>query len=123
MDPTVKLQLWRAVRERLSDPARWIKGTYARDSEGRSVLPDSPRAVCWCLDGAIRLEVTLAQGGDYRLYSELFHQAVGPINTRRYLSFVDWQDAPATTHKDVLDLVDTLIKEAEREASTQGTAL
>lgn len=123
MDPTVKLQLWRAVRERLSDPARWIKGTYARDSEGRSVLPDSPRAVCWCLDGAIRLEVTLAQGSDYRLYAALFNKAVALIDTRRHLSIVDWQDSPARKHKDVLDLVDTLIKEAEREASTQGAAV
>jgi len=45
-----------AVRARLADPARHAIGAYARDAAGRPVQPTSPRAVCWCVIGALLLE-------------------------------------------------------------------
>lgn len=33
----------------------WTKGADARDSLGRRVYPYEPRAVCWCLQGALGL--------------------------------------------------------------------
>lgn len=40
----------------LEDPGHWTSGAYARNLEGSSVDPLSPVAVCWCLEGAIRLK-------------------------------------------------------------------
>jgi hypothetical protein len=46
-----KLHLQR-TRDLISDPGRWTTEVYARDSNGHSVIPNSPDAVCWCLIGA-----------------------------------------------------------------------
>ena len=41
-----------AVRELLSDPVRWTKGVFARDSRGWPVNWGDNNAVAWCLEGA-----------------------------------------------------------------------
>lgn len=35
----------------------WVKGEFAEDADGNGVEPTSPRAVCWCLAGAIQRAV------------------------------------------------------------------
>lgn len=42
------------VLELLSDPAHWTQGFLALDADGISVDPESTRATCWCLEGAIQ---------------------------------------------------------------------
>lgn len=40
------------VRDLVSDPTRWTKGTFARDADGHSVSSVSDTAVCYCVSGA-----------------------------------------------------------------------
>ena len=46
------IEILRAGRELLSDPARCTKGAYARTAQGKDVDPGSPYATCWCSHGA-----------------------------------------------------------------------
>lgn len=47
------MKTYRTVAALLDRRDRWTKNTYARSVTGRSVGPFSPRAVCFCLTGAI----------------------------------------------------------------------
>lgn len=41
------------VQELLTDESKWTQDTSARARDGKPVSPQSQRAVCWCLVGAI----------------------------------------------------------------------
>lgn len=41
-----------AVKSLLRSPKRWTKDLLARDAKGTVIHHSSPKAVCWCLDGA-----------------------------------------------------------------------
>ena len=45
----------RIVRMLLENPMLWAQGARARDVQGRRVTPNSPRAVCWSLNGALAI--------------------------------------------------------------------
>lgn len=47
-----------AARERIQKAENWCTTDYAQDAAGNSVDPLSPRAVSWCVKGAI-----FAEGG------------------------------------------------------------
>ncbi len=47
------LEVLRAAREQISDPANWCKGSFAKNYAGKSVQPWDPTACQWCLGGAI----------------------------------------------------------------------
>jgi hypothetical protein len=49
------MQVLTAASELLADPAKWTKGTSARNSVGKSVACTDSRAVCFCSLGAIEL--------------------------------------------------------------------
>jgi hypothetical protein len=51
MSPSEQLEKAKAL---LSDPARWTKGTFARTERGIPVSAESPLAVSWCAEGAMR---------------------------------------------------------------------
>jgi hypothetical protein len=55
-------KILQAVHERLSDKSRWTKGGNAHSEDGTWVGYESPRAVCWCLRGALWLESDIALG-------------------------------------------------------------
>lgn len=42
------------IKELFSDSSKWTQGEYAKDAKGNMVWVDSPKAVCWCLEGAVR---------------------------------------------------------------------
>jgi hypothetical protein len=42
----------RSVRELLSDPRKWTRGSIARTAENTETHPRSPNAASWCLVGA-----------------------------------------------------------------------
>lgn len=97
------------ARDLISDPARWTRGVYARDAEGRETASRSESAVCWCVHGAIR-KVT---GSVYdTLFSGRYAQAALPEG---YSEVHEFNDDPKTTHSDVLALFDRAIKLAKRE--------
>jgi len=48
------LEILRAARELISDPAKWTQGAYARSSKGEELYyGNNPEAVCWCAYGAL----------------------------------------------------------------------
>jgi len=51
----------RALSELFSEPSRRTTGVYARDASGRSVEPQDPRAVCYCLIGGV---ISVTEGID-----------------------------------------------------------
>ena len=53
-EPAKTADVLRAARALIADPARWTRGQLACDAVGRSVKPNNPKAVRWCVMGAIR---------------------------------------------------------------------
>ncbi len=48
------LENLKKVRELLSDPKRWTKGSFARTKiTKRSIGPTEANAACWCIRGAV----------------------------------------------------------------------
>lgn len=41
------------VKELLNSPERWTKESYGRNANGMPVMGNDPRAVCFCLLGAV----------------------------------------------------------------------
>ena len=72
---------------------RWTKGAYARTQNGRRCGIQSPKAVCWCLSGAIeKLNLT--------------HLSTGLIpviraNGLNVAFYSDANDSPQTTIADI----------------------
>jgi hypothetical protein len=111
----------RAVRELLAEPERWTKKAIARDAAGKATDVYDERAVSRCLGGA-RLEAER----DCRPYDPLrlmrisdedraLHQSV---RKRGFEGFVSFNDAPQTTHSDILAVLDEAIAAYEREEVT-----
>ena len=103
------IDILKAARETLSDPARWTKGVFARDSEGHSCSPCTPFAVCWCLFGAIR-----KAGNNVSTKAVDAMCSLIPVTG----SHAAWQDEPERTHQEVLDLLDTSIERLENGIGT-----
>ena len=49
------LELLKEVRELFLDKNKWTRGVLAKDATGMGVMPKSPTACQWCLDGALEL--------------------------------------------------------------------
>lgn len=79
------LEILTAVRELLSDPARWVQNTHAVDGHGKPCSARSERAAQWCLLGALNKCGTLPNGLMYDGYGKaaqrLFDATRGGIAT------------------------------------------
>lgn len=99
------LQEFKTVRELLSDPKRWTQNAFAKNSEGRSLgrFFAEEEACSWCLVGAVKHVYPTYEWGEIyeRLAKILGKQA---FTLRSYVLGV-WNDDPARTHQEVLDLV------------------
>ena len=82
--------------ELLSDPAKWTKGDYAKDSSGEGVKPNSEKAVCWCMLGA--LLVVYQDYCDYLLTLDRSKKALSKFLGVDYPDIGVFNDDPATTH-------------------------
>jgi hypothetical protein len=98
--PATPLEALVAARTLISDPGRWAQGTYAKDTNGRSVWPDSAEACCWCSVGALNRTHASTQ-----IRVEAAH-ALGETVKQ---SVVDFNDRIETTHADVLAAFDAAI--------------
>ena len=93
--------------ELLSDPTKWIKGSYAHDKDGHLVSPSRPEACSWCLEGA--LVAVYGYGG--MLDRESTVAAALPeeimrewtVGSKRLVPF--FNDHPKTTHAMVLEVL------------------
>jgi hypothetical protein len=95
------------VAKILEKPGCWTKGAYARDVHGTTVKIGDPSACQFCLMGAVYLalrELDISQRNEGA--SMLIHD----IRTRlsspsKGLMVADFNDAPETTHQDVMNLL------------------
>lgn len=100
------IDVLRAMKARLSTPAKWARGVAARDKHGIRCRAEHERAVCWCLLGALGLSG--AQGPD-RLGAALILHSVLPDGSNTIPQF---NDSKKTTHADVLAVLDKAIEKA-----------
>jgi hypothetical protein len=100
----ITLDVLKAARALISDPARWTQGAYARDEQGNEVDIYDAEACAWCALGAITL-VSIDMPGS-RAWRELMATTAIPVS-----DFNDNSD-----HAAVLGLYDRTIARLEREA-------
>lgn len=74
-----------AAADLILQPGKWTRGTYARDSRGRAVFINDPKATCFCAVGAIlHLEgatmVDYSPAAKYALEGECLPEDITLIN-------------------------------------------
>ena len=82
----------------------WTQGIMARDSNGRYVDPEDPRAAAWCLLGAVER----AAGGNMELYTLIVLYYLGITSPG------EWNDSYGRTQADVLGALDWAVEAASR---------
>lgn len=112
--PAAAVQL-RAARERIATPERWVQGVFAAVDGKRYGAPsiNDPRA-CLCVDGAVLSVRNNQPANGAGLCLSLAARARG-FETASKLN-----DAPETTHADVLALLDEAIALAESLAGAES---
>jgi hypothetical protein len=101
----------KAARARIEKPEHWTQGAFARNALGRNVHPTHPSACCFCVEGAVRY-------ADMRLPGSQRGAARTQLDTTAYeisgnCYAAAFNDAPSTTHADVLALFDRAIEREE----------
>lgn len=103
---TTAVDLLEAVRDALGDPERWMKGGFFEK------YAQTETATRCCVLGGL-LVARNALGGE-GLGAELALEAVVRRHPCKGASVASFNDAPETTHADVLALLDEAIEEARR---------
>lgn len=98
------LDVLRAARERLTPDGAWTQGYGARDANGKPIDPKSPRAVCWCLIGALA-----AAGAEEK---QIFYAAQWLTTAGSWNTLPRWNDDPSRTQAEVLAAFDAAIEAA-----------
>jgi hypothetical protein len=118
-----------ALRDLLSDPTRWTRGTMARDDYRIAVNPCSQGAICFCLGGAVAHVERLACDAEdiddvYRAVnaSDLAKRLAQVVNRR--MSESDFYRTASeqlyrfndgigmhTTHEDIVSVLNELVEE------------
>jgi hypothetical protein len=96
------------ARDLLSDEGRWVKGWYAVDARGRDADPCASRARRWCAAGAL---YRVVDGAAIAARGRATAEARGLLMRACPERYVEkFNDAPTTTHADVLALFDRAIE-------------
>ena len=97
------------ARARLSDPVRWTRDWLAKNLDGEPTHPEAPEAICWCVLGALRAEekepLYFRVGGHVADFLERMVQ-----RGSKYIYAGNINDAPETTHEDILLWLDTALE-------------
>lgn len=93
------------ARAKIERPETWIKGDDARDAVGKVVTPNDAAACQFCAYGAL-LAGAIGHVGVSAAYGCLM--ALKPTS-EMHDGLQDYNDDPATTHRDILDLFDKAI--------------
>lgn len=109
MSEKTTVQVLREARALISDPERWSKGWFAKDSGRHHVSPCDPRAVRWCALGAVR-HASQEKGwmGAKRLLDRAVPSHIVSVN--------DAKGNRAEVHAQVLAAFDRAIELAEAES-------
>jgi hypothetical protein len=108
------LEVLKAARALISDPARWCQDDYAIDDRQVSTLPSDSDAGAWCAVGAIRA----AAQENNQIVLPAQRVLAKPVTTIELVSeeaIIEYNDSH--THAEVLALFDTAIARLEREAA------
>lgn len=101
-----KIQILKAAKALIADPANWTQGVSARGKSGRQVNVDGRAAVCFCSIGAIKR--VCIDSGNFDNYYE----------TVRFVNKIEGGDGFVVfndnhTHSEVMALWDRAIAAAE----------
>jgi hypothetical protein len=91
-----------AARALIDTPEKWVKGKYEVNG-------------CYCAMGAVSMAVTGSADYDSNWYVNYADKVVAALDNRLPARFPDvaaFNDDPATTHNDVLQLFDRAIEAA-----------
>ena len=105
-------RLLKSPRALIEKPENWVKGTYSCHVEGRP---------CYCMLGALDQAVDNNQDDDLYVGSPLHQTAHNALLDALVDSYTDvgtvpdFNDAPTTTHADVLKVYDLAIANMEAE--------
>jgi len=99
-----------AARAKIEAPERWTQGAYAKTAKRNKARCDSPKAVCWCVIGAIAHVADVTPGSVTDQLSGSLNEAIG-LGPNSW-ELVDWNDAPTRTHAEVLAAFDRAIAAA-----------
>jgi len=93
------------MKVRLATPEAWTQGGRARNSSGAITLPYKEDAVCWCLLGAIDVEVAQSGVVDPNRLNDLVYVGV----LRQGVAVTDgvafWNDEAGRKHNEVLEAI------------------
>lgn len=106
MNDEYALDVLRAARELLADPDHWTKEASARDAAGARTDLYGSDAIRWCVAGAT-IRAADVYGRDLGRPLADLRNTLEKHFLRQGLSV--WNDAPETTHDDVLRLFDLAI--------------
>ena len=95
-----------ATRKFLNED-RWLKGEYARQTDGTYCSPLNPAAVQWCAIGAV-----VHTAGSYKEANPAIFWLTKQVN--KNTTVTEFQDLKSTSHKTILDLFDKAIIAAEK---------
>lgn len=122
------VEIVKAARELISDRAHWAKGYYAglgknpeTDAVRDSVDPMHEGAVCFCSLGAVRVSARRAGASGNTAEKDFCTAVVGCVpknyvkthDSEEFALVADFNDAPETSHEDVLGAFDCLIAKME----------
>jgi hypothetical protein len=110
------VEILREARKRLEQPEAWTRGDFGRTEHGNSVSPIPSmlrEASCLCVNGAL-----IASDDDN---GSLMHSRASAIMSqcarrRGFETVSKLNDAPETTHADILALFDEAIAWAESDS-------
>ena len=112
-DTQIKEVLSRALSI-ITNPDNWTKEAYARNENDEMVLPENPKAVKYCLLGAIRKSAEELYPTEYSLITTNAEVEITKVLTKHMhnpTSVGCFNDHEETTHEDVIYVIQTAIEE------------
>lgn len=106
------LDVLKAMRALISDPARWTQDAWARDASGRPVMEFDPTAVSFCMAGAWQHIIWAAfpARAEAPLRRDLVTSVAGTLRALTHMPTGEYNDTHS--HAEVLAVVDRAIAEA-----------
>lgn len=84
--------------ELLDSSSKWTQRVFARDNTGSCTFVNDPKAVQWCLAGAI-------EKCYHRLHTEIVDQLWKTLGSNLHRSITEWNDANDRTYEEVYELL------------------
>lgn len=104
------IELLTQTKSLIANPDNWIKKKNALSAKGREVKPSSNRACKFCLLGALD-RVSALNGFTYSVRNEAIYRLEIEVKQVSEYRCVHWyNDAPKTTHSDVIAILDNAIQ-------------